>query len=126
MKDMLTKNDLKQIGELLDTKLDTKLDEKLDTRLGEVLEAVNKGFSGVQEQIHGVSQDVAGLKQDVAGLKQSVDGLDRRVTKIEATMVTKSYLDDKLAPINGKINSLVDVLHRNGTISDDQRRIVHA
>lgn len=108
MKDMLTQNDLKQIGDLLDT----KLDEKLDSRLGEVLEAVNKGFSDVQEQIHGVKQNVAGL--------------DRRMTRVEATMVTKDYLDEKFAPINGKINVLVDVLHRNGTISGDQRHAVHA
>ncbi|HJV32458.1 MAG TPA: hypothetical protein VJ694_00355 [Patescibacteria group bacterium] len=52
--------------------------------------------------------------------------LDVIETRMETDMVTRDYLDQKLAPINGKINVLVDVLHRNGTISDDQRRIVHS
>ena len=52
--------------------------------------------------------------------------LDTRLTSVESSMVTKDYLDQKLAPVSGKINVLIDVLHRNGTISDDQRRIVHS
>lgn len=52
--------------------------------------------------------------------------LDTRLTSVEASMVTKDYLDQKLGTVSGKINILVDVLHRNGTISEDQRRIVHA
>lgn len=97
MKDMLTKNDLKQIGDLLDTKLDEKL--------GDVLEAVNTGFSDMQTDI---------------------DGLKKDVTTMKAVMVTKDYLDQKLGTVNGKITILTDVLHRNGTISDDQRKAVHA
>jgi len=41
-------------------------------------------------------------------------------------MVTKDYLDEKLGNVNGKIAILTDVLHRNGTISDDQRKSVLA
>jgi archaellum component FlaC len=99
---MLDANDLKQIGDLMDAKLDEKLDEKLDSKLGEVLEVVNSGFSEVQEELHGLKSDVGGLKSDVGGLKQ-------RVTRIEATMVTKSYLDDKLADLRGEF-----VLKRRG------------
>lgn len=52
--------------------------------------------------------------------------LDTIETRMDMEMVTKDYLDQKLAPINDKISVLVDVLHRNGTISDDQRRVVHS
>ncbi len=63
-------------------------------------------------------------------IEDLIDGklapLDTRLTRVESSMVTKDDLDDKLAPLKGKINVLVDVLHRNGTISDDHRRIVHS
>lgn len=107
MKGMLTRNDLKQIGEVMDDKL------------VEVLEAVNKGFSGVQEQFQGMTGEVAGLKGDVAGLK-------KEMVAVKATMVTKDYLDEKLGKVNGKINVLVDVLHKNNALTSDQRGIVQA
>lgn len=52
--------------------------------------------------------------------------LDARLTNVEAAMVTKGYLDEKLGRVNGKINVLTDVLHRNGAIADTQRGTVHA
>lgn len=86
--------------------------QKEETTLDDVLDAVNKGFSEMQVQFEGNKADVADLKQ--------------RVTKIEAVMVTKDYLDEKLYPIHGKIDVLVDVLHENKTISSEQRLIVRS
>ena len=46
-----------------------------------------KGFDEAQEDREGIKKDVGTLKKDV--------------TKIRATMVTKSYLDDKVADLRG-------------------------
>ena len=59
-------------------------------------------------------------------LRSRLDTVESRLTGVEATMVTKDYLDEKLGNVNGKIAILTDVLHRNGTISDDQRKSVLA
>ncbi len=67
----------------------------------------------------GVQQDVATLKTDVAYLKSQ--------------MVTKSYLDDKLAELEGsvivrqrkedhKVNLLVELLRRKSILQDDDVR----
>ena len=52
--------------------------------------------------------------------------LEEKLTPIRATMVTKEYLDEKLGAVKGKISVLVDVLHRNRTISEEQLGIVRA
>lgn len=83
-----------------------------ETTLQEVLEAVKEGFTGVQTDIESLKSDVGGLKKEITAMK--------------AVMVTKDYLDEKLGPIRGKINVLVDVLHQNKAISEEQRHIVHA
>jgi|CXWL01.1.fsa_nt_gi predicted nuclease with TOPRIM domain len=104
-----------------------------ETTLDDVLDAVNKGFSGMQAQFEGLRGEFYGLRGEFGvlrgefeGLSGKFDGLDRRLTRVETLMVTKDYLDEKLAPIRGKINVLVDVLHQNRTLSDDQRHIVHS
>lgn len=100
--------------------------QKEETTLDDVLDAVNKGFSEMQVQFEGNKADVTGLKADVGGLKADVADLKQRVTKIEAVMVTKDYLDEKLYPIYGKIDVLADVLHENETISNEQRQLVRS
>jgi hypothetical protein len=62
---------------------------KADRR--EILEAVGL----LAEQVEDIRTDVSTLKSDVSGLKKDM-------TTVKATMVTKSYLDDKLADFWGK------------------------
>lgn len=82
-----------------------------------------KDIRRIGEELGRVIED--NVNPQFESIRSRLDMVESRLTVVESTMVTKSYLDDKLSPINGKINILVDVLHRNGTISDDQRRIVH-
>lgn len=64
------------------------------------------------------------------GLENKIDGLDKRVTKIETTMVTKDFLEEKLADFRGdmvvltrredkKVMALVDILKEKKIISDE-------
>lgn len=59
--------------------------------------------------------------------------VDERFDKIEATMVTKDYLDEKLADLRGdlvvlvrkedtKVGKLIEVLKRRKVISEDETK----
>lgn len=72
----------------------------------EILEAIN-AFSGETDK-------------RFDGIDGRLDGIDGRLTKVEATMVTKDYLDDKLSDLRGdlvvlmrkedmKVKKLVDI-----------------
>lgn len=61
-------------------------------------------------------------------MNKKVDKLDQRVGKIEVEMVTKSYLDDKLADLEGnlisklrkedeKLNRLIEVLESKSVLT---------
>lgn len=63
------------------------------------------------------------------------DSVDERFNKIEATMVTKEYLDDKLADLRGdmvvltrkedvKLRALAEILHKHQVISNDELKQV--
>lgn len=97
-----------------------------------LLQAINKGFQNVQDQLNGIKTDVAGLKTDVAGLKTDVAGLKTdvadvktRLTSVEASMVTKDYLDEKLGVTNGRIASLVNVLQKKRVITEEDKRHIY-
>ena len=50
--------------------------------------------------------------------------VEEKLKPIRATMVTKDYLDEKFATVNGKVVVLADILHRNGAITGEQRGAV--
>jgi len=90
----------------------------------DILEAVNKFATSVDKRFDGVDKRFDGVDK-------RFDGLESRVTKIEATMVTKDYLDDKLGDLKGdivilmrkedrKLQYLIDILHKRKVISDQE------
>ena len=77
------------------------------------------------------------LKGDFSGLKSEVGELKSEVSGIKATMVTKDYLDDKLADLRGdlvvltrkednKLKTLVGVLHGKRVISDSDVKKIYS
>ena len=94
---MLTKKDLKQIGEVVDERLDQKLDQKL-LKFEERI--VPRIVGDIVEQVGEM------IEQDVLPEFERLEG---RVIGIEASMVTKSYLDDKVSDLRGEF-----VLKRRG------------
>ena len=63
------------------------------------------------------------------------NAVDKRFDKIEATMVTKEYLDDKLSDLRGdmvvltrkedvKLRTLAEILHKHQVISNDELKQV--
>jgi hypothetical protein len=88
--------------------------------------------SVVEDRFVEVNETIYDLAQH---MDERFDGLERRVTKVEATMVTKSYLDDKLADRRGdlvgmlrtedqKVNRLVGVLSEKKTLSPSETKDV--
>jgi len=71
-------------------------------------------------------------QKDFHRIDERFDSIDKRLNKIEATMVTKDYLDDKLADLRGdlvvlmrkedkKLQTLVDVLLKRKVISEKEK-----
>lgn len=83
---MLTDQDIRKIGE----------------EMGKVSEDnIMPQFDAMHADIAGVKGEVGGLKTEIGSLKVEVQDLGRRVTRIDSSMVTKDYLDDKLADLRG-------------------------
>jgi len=118
---MLTGEDLRAIGRIVDTKIDGVLKvveahkAEAKTDFEDLLEAVNKGFQNVQDTL---GADVAGLKTDVAGLK-------KEMAEVKAEMVTKDYLDRRLGVTNGRLASLVNILEKKKVITEDDKRYIY-
>ena len=101
---MLEEKDIKQIGE----------------EMGKIIEDnINPQFESVYKQLDKISG--------------RLDGVDGRLDRIEATMVTKSYLDDKLADLEGnlisklrkedeKVNRLIEILQNKSVLSSEDTK----
>lgn len=70
------------------------LEIKKDIR--DILDTVNAFANHTEEQFAEIRQEIGGIKQEIGGIKQDI-------TQIKATMVTKAYLDDKLADMRGDL-----------------------
>lgn len=73
------------------------------------------------------------MKKEFDGIGGRFDKVETRLDKIESTMVTKDYLDDKLADLRGdlvvlmrkedtKVGKLIDVLKRRKVISEAETK----
>jgi chromosome segregation ATPase len=84
------------------------LEIKKDIR--DILDTVNafanhteEQFAEIKQEIGGIKQEIGVIKQEIGGIKQEIGGIKQDVTQIKATMVTKAYLDDKLADLRGDL-----------------------
>ena len=66
---------------------------------------MREDFLDLSEKVSSIDQRVDSLNLRVDSLSQKVDTVDQRLTRVEALMVTKDYLDDKLADLGGEITS---------------------
>ena len=90
-----------------------------ETSKNEILEAINEFSTRVDERFDKV--------------EGKVDIINGRVGKIEATMVTKDYLDDKLSDLRGdlvvlmrkedtKMVKLIEILKRRAVITEAEEK----
>ncbi|MDD4995545.1 MAG: hypothetical protein PHW53_03730 [Patescibacteria group bacterium] len=77
-------------------KLETKIDEILDA-LHIFADSVDDRFNKVDQRFNGVDQRFMSIEQRFNKIDERFEQVDKRFNRIEALMVTKDYLDDKLA-----------------------------
>jgi len=71
-----------------------------DNAKHEILEAISEFADQVDRRFERIESDIGSLKSEVGNLKSEIG-------TIKATMVTKSYLDDKLADLKGDMVSML-------------------
>jgi len=97
-----------------------------DTSKDEILEAINEFSSKVDERFDKVDERFDKVDE-------RFDNLEGRVGKIEATMVTKDYLDEKLADLRGdlvvlmrkedtKVIKLIEILKKRKVITEAEEK----
>ncbi|OGH88706.1 MAG: hypothetical protein A3J93_01255 [Candidatus Magasanikbacteria bacterium RIFOXYC2_FULL_42_28] len=95
----------------------------------EVLGTVNELAEAVQLFATKVDQRFDGVDKRFDGVDKRFDVIEKRLTRVESLMVTKDYLDDKLADLRGdlvvmmrkedtKVKTLAEILHKRKLISD--------
>lgn len=103
--------------------------------VNDILEIVTfiKDNAITREEFTELREEVTGLKQDVTGLKQDVTGLTQDMTMVRATMVTKDYLDEKMADLRGdlvvlmrkedhKLQELVQILRVKNILTQEEMK----
>jgi len=62
---MLTKQDLKNIGDLIDTKLEEKLDSILESKFESKLSPIQKNLSGIKKDITEIKRDIKKINKNM-------------------------------------------------------------
>ncbi|MFZ6015138.1 MAG: hypothetical protein ACOYUZ_02160 [Patescibacteria group bacterium] len=86
------------------------LEMKKDIR--DILDTVNafanhteEQFSEIRLEISGIKGEIGGIKGEIGSMKGEIKDMGERLTRVEANMVTKAYLDDKLADMRGDLTA---------------------
>ena len=90
------------------------------TTIDDVLDAVNKFATTNEQRLGRIEDDLDSMKSDINGMKRTM-----------TTLVTKDYLDEKIADLRGdlvvlirkedkKFSALIDVLKYRQVISNDE------
>lgn len=96
----------------------------------EILEAIIEAINIFANNVDGRFEN---MERRFEQIDKRFDGLELRITRVEATMVTKSYLDDKLADLKGdmigiikkeddKVNALTHAAWSNKAIKDSEAK----
>lgn len=97
-------------------------DDKLVEFITDQLGGIKEEIGGIHEKIGGLKQDVSELKHDVSELKQDVGELKQDMRNVKTTMITKSYLDDKIADLrvenNEKVYETANILKEKKVFDD--------
>lgn len=104
-----------------------------DTSKNEILEAISEFSSRVDERFDNLEGRFDKLEGRVGKIEGEVGSLEGEVVKIGATMVTKDYLDDKLADLRGdlvvlmrkedtKVVKLIEILKRRKVITEIEEK----
>ena len=142
---MLEKQDLKQLREIIKEEVSASEQRIVFTMTENVTRSVTENVSkrvtenvtrNVVEAIgemleQNISPQFDGLSQRFDGLSQRFDDLSQRLNRMESTMVTKDFLEERLTRfkdglqnsalwVGRQVNRLTDVLYKNGVVTAEQ------
>jgi uncharacterized coiled-coil protein SlyX len=100
-------------------------------------ETMSDFATNVDGRFDKVDQRFERLETRMTGMESRMTGMDTKMTEMGAVMVTKEYLDDKLANLRGdlvviarksdrKLSELVEELVHEGSLSRDAARKIMA
>jgi len=103
--------------------------KKIRKETDDLARAVKSGFDGVDKRFDGVDKRFDGVDKRFDGVDKRFNGVDKRLTRVESTMVTKDYLDEKLVDLRGdivillrkedrKLEALIEKLKERHIITD--------
>ena len=109
----------------------------------EAIESIKGDIASAKDDVASVKDDLASVLETVNFIKDNaathddIDRLDIRMDSLEAKMVTKDYLDDKLADLRGdlvvltrkedaKVRTLVEIMLGKQLISREEANKVLA
>lgn len=108
----------------------------------EILSAVNnfatqteQNFQAINRRFEGIDHRFEGIDQKFVSIDQRLDKIDQKINTIQATMVTKDYLDEKLADLRGdlvvlvrkednKLKTLLEIMTKKKLLSEQEAEIV--
>ncbi|MBI5621802.1 hypothetical protein HY933_02995 [Candidatus Falkowbacteria bacterium] len=76
---------------------------ELSTQMDQRFLGVDGRLDGVDGRLDGIDNRLDGVDGRLDGIDNRLDGMDQRFGRIEATMVTKDYLDRKMAQQKGEL-----------------------
>jgi hypothetical protein len=130
---MLDRNDLQSIREIFREELRSDgTREFIFEVVGDVLEqVVLPQIQEVRDEITGIKGEINGIKGEINGIKGEINGIKGEIMEIRSTMVTKDYLEDRLADFKAtlkatggqalrQIKLMAAELHHNGGLSAEQ------
>ena len=94
-------------------------------------ENINHRFESIDQKFENIDRRFENIDRKFEGMDQRFDRVDERLDTIESTMVTKDYLESRLADFRktlkqsggkalGQIKMMAKELHRNGSLSAHQ------
>lgn len=84
-----------------------------------------------EARMTGVENRMTGVENRMTGVENRMIGIEKRLTKVESQMVTKDYLDEKMADLRGdlvvlvrkedtKLKTLIDILEEKRVITKNE------
>ncbi|OGY42124.1 MAG: hypothetical protein A2Y67_01895 [Candidatus Buchananbacteria bacterium RBG_13_39_9] len=101
-----------------------------ETTNEEILQAVNEFAGHTEEKFNAIDSKFNNIDTNFDKVANRFDRIENEISEIKSTMVTKDYLDDKLADLRGdlvvlmrkedtKVRALIDILKVRKVISEE-------
>ncbi|MEN9558192.1 MAG: hypothetical protein RL141_561 [Candidatus Parcubacteria bacterium] len=68
---------------------------------------VNEEIASIKGDITGIKGEMTGMKGEASSMKGEMAGIKQELVAMRSVMVTKDYLDDKMADLRGDLVTLV-------------------